>query len=59
MTIFITPTCYAQNSELRPATELEEINIISAVQLDQLMKEAETIMEGWDLGYDRADDADE
>lgn len=32
---------------LRPATELEEINIISAVQLDQLMKEAETIMEGW------------
>ena len=32
---------------LRPATELEEMNIITADQLDQLMKEAETIMEGW------------
>ena len=32
---------------LRPATELEEMNILTAVQLDQLMAEAETIMEGW------------
>lgn len=32
---------------LRPATELEEMNIFTADQLDQLMKEAETIMEGW------------
>jgi len=32
---------------LRPATELEEMNIITADQLGQLMKEAETIMEGW------------
>ena len=32
---------------LRPATELEEMNIFTAVQLDQLMAEAETIMEGW------------
>ena len=32
---------------LRPATELEEMNIFTAVQLNQLMAEAETIMEGW------------
>lgn len=32
---------------LRPATELEEMNIFTAEELDQLMKEAETIMEGW------------
>lgn len=32
---------------LRPATELEEMNIITADQLGHLMKEAETIMEGW------------
>ena len=32
---------------LRPATELEEMNIFTAVQLDQLMAEAESIMEGW------------
>jgi len=32
---------------LRPATELEEMNIFTADQLDQLMKEAEQIMEGW------------
>ena len=32
---------------LRPATEIEEMNILTADQLDQLMKEAETIMEGW------------
>ena len=31
---------------LRPA-ELEEMNIFTADHLDQLMKEAETIMEGW------------
>ena len=32
---------------LRPAKELAELNIFTADQLDQLMKEAETIMEGW------------
>ncbi len=32
---------------LRPAKELAEMNIFTADQLDQLMKEAETIMEGW------------
>lgn len=32
---------------LRPATELEEMNIFTADVLNQLMKEAETIMEGW------------
>ena len=39
---------YAGNWDvLRPATELEEMNIFTADHLDQLMKEAETIMEGW------------
>ena len=32
---------------LRPAKELPEMNIFTAEHLDQLMKEAETIMEGW------------
>ena len=32
---------------LRPATELEEMSILTAENLNQLMKEAETIMEGW------------
>ena len=32
---------------LRPATELEEMNIFTAEKLDELMKEAEGIMEGW------------
>ena len=32
---------------LRPATEIEEMNILTADDLDQLMKEAEAIMEGW------------
>ena len=32
---------------LRPATELEEMNLLTAAELDVLMKEAETIMEGW------------
>ncbi len=32
---------------LRPAKELEEMNIITADRLAALMKEAETIMEGW------------
>lgn len=32
---------------LRPAKELEEMNIFTAEKLDELMKEAETIMEGW------------
>ena len=32
---------------LRPATELEEMNIFTADKLAALMKEAETIMEGW------------
>ena len=32
---------------LRPATELEEMNILKADDLNNLMKEAETIMEGW------------
>lgn len=32
---------------LRPATELEEMNMLTAAELDVLMKEAETIMEGW------------
>ena len=27
--------------------ELEEMNIFTAEKLDELMKEAETIMEGW------------
>ena len=39
---------YAGNWDvLRPATELEKMNIFTADHLDQLMKEAETIMEGW------------
>ena len=32
---------------LRPAKELEDMNIITADRLAALMKEAETIMEGW------------
>ncbi len=32
---------------LRPATELEGMNLLTAEELDVLMKEAETIMEGW------------
>ena len=32
---------------LRPAKELEDMNIITADRLAVLMKEAETIMEGW------------
>ncbi|NLT49056.1 MAG: hypothetical protein GXX92_11660 [Clostridiales bacterium] len=32
---------------LRPATELGEMNVFTTDQLDQLKKEAETIMEGW------------
>ena len=32
---------------LRPATELEEMNIFTADKLSALMKEAESIMEGW------------
>ena len=32
---------------LRPAKELEEMNIFTAEKLDNLMKEAEAIMEGW------------
>ncbi len=32
---------------LRPATELEEMNTFTADKLAALMKEAETIMEGW------------
>ena len=32
---------------LRPATELEEMNTFTADKLAGLMKEAETIMEGW------------
>jgi hypothetical protein len=32
---------------LRPAKELEEMNVITADRLAALMKEAETIMEGW------------
>ena len=32
---------------LRPAKELEEMNIFTAEKLDALMKEAESIMEGW------------
>ena len=32
---------------LRPAKELKEMNIFTADELDQLMMEAETIMEGW------------
>lgn len=35
------------------------MNALSSETLAELMMEAETIMEGWDLGYDRADDADE
>lgn len=33
---------------LRPAKELEEMNIFTAEKLDELMKEAETIMERWE-----------
>ena len=44
---------------LRPAKVIEEMNALSSETLAELMKEAETIMEGWNLGYDRADDADE
>ena len=32
---------------LRPAREMDEINILSADQLSGLMREAESIMEGW------------
>lgn len=32
---------------LRPATEVEGMNLLTATELDVLMKEAETIMEGW------------
>ena len=32
---------------LRPAKELEDMNTITADRLAALMKEAETIMEGW------------
>ncbi len=32
---------------LRPAKEVPEMNILTADDLDRLMKEAETIMEGW------------
>lgn len=32
---------------LRPATEIEEMNTFTADKLAVLMKEAETIMEGW------------
>jgi hypothetical protein len=32
---------------LRPATELEDMNTFTAYKLAALMKEAETIMEGW------------
>lgn len=32
---------------LRPATEIKEMNILTADNLDQLMREAEAIMEGW------------
>ena len=31
----------------RPAKELEEMNVFTAEKLDELMKEAEMIMEGW------------
>ncbi len=32
---------------LRPATELEELNLLTQDKLDELLKEAESIMEGW------------
>lgn len=32
---------------LRPATELEEMNAFTAGDLDEFMKEAEGIIEGW------------
>ena len=33
---------------LRPAKEVEDLNILTSDQLDDLMKEAEEIMSGWD-----------
>ena len=33
---------------LRPAKEMEDMNILTCDQLDNLMKEAEEIMAGWD-----------
>ena len=33
---------------LRPAKEMEDMNILTCDQLDDLMKEAEEIMAGWD-----------
>lgn len=39
---------YAEDWDvIRPATELEEMNIFTAENLAELMGEAETIMEGW------------
>ena len=46
-TVFVQRHYAGEWDVLRPATELEEMNIFTAVQLDQLMAEAETIMEGW------------
>ena len=41
---------------LRPAKVIEEMNVLSSDTLAELMKEAETIMEGWDDEYYGADD---
>ena len=41
---------------LRPAKVIEEMNVLSSDTLAELMKEAETIMEGWADEYDGADD---
>ena len=39
---------YAGNWDVfRPATEIEEMNIFTAESLNELLREAEKIMEGW------------
>ena len=44
---------------LRPAKELEELNIFTAEKMDELMREAEMIMEGWPAHNGRADKQNE
>lgn len=43
---------------LRPATIIEEMNVLSSETLSELMEEAETIMEGWE-NDDGADESAE
>lgn len=45
--IFAYGDCNSFDGVFRPATEIEEMNIFTAESLNELLREAEKIMEGW------------